>query len=328
VIVSHILHVIGLRAKLGRDRRQQSWSMPERYHLVFLSVNDECRASYVPCAFFVVKEIAEGPEIESVEVGYDLVDAEEGRVEDESANGRALEGGFGGEVAGGSRAKGSSVEDDLMGWNVTDYGEVAEGGLDVAVDHVFAGSLDIRVVVAFVVAIRSSVRAAIFGIPLAIAMCRPRNTQAVPRVIVGHDVHAEYHGQILHAIVHHAKVLSIAVAEEQSLRSIATSDEEGRDFVLLPIAHIVDVTISIVDALRTLRTVAHVAIDTIAIIGIAICCIVILRLVSRNAVGVIQRCQIALSGIQTHGPAASAINIVHATLATATEVVAMAFVRA
>mmetsp|Transcript_38452 Transcript_38452/g.69304 ORF Transcript_38452/g.69304 Transcript_38452/m.69304 type:complete len:258 (-) Transcript_38452:480-1253(-) len=72
------------------------------------------------------------------------IDAEEGCVENEAADGVAFFGGAGGEVAGGARAEGSAVENDGGGWDLEDGGEVGVGGGDVGEAVVFGGVSLIR----------------------------------------------------------------------------------------------------------------------------------------------------------------------------------------
>jgi len=73
VIMPHILHVVRHRSKLGRDRRQQPRRVPERHHLVLTPVDDQRGTPHIPRAFFVVEKVAHHSQIESVEVGNDLV---------------------------------------------------------------------------------------------------------------------------------------------------------------------------------------------------------------------------------------------------------------
>mmetsp|Transcript_18565 Transcript_18565/g.38821 ORF Transcript_18565/g.38821 Transcript_18565/m.38821 type:complete len:234 (-) Transcript_18565:555-1256(-) len=134
-----------------------------------------------------------------------------------------------------------------MGGYFADASEVVEGRFDVAVDHVLAGSslwmtavVSVVVVAVFIFVGAVATTAADVTARRRSLMRRTRNAQPVPRIIVRHDVHAQHHRQILHSIVHHPQVLGIAVTEEQCLRGIASSDEEGGYFVYLTIAYVVD----------------------------------------------------------------------------------------
>jgi len=218
-------------------------------------------------------------------------------VEDESPDGGAVEGGLGGEVARGAGAEGSSVQDDLMGGDFADLGEVVEGCFDVAVDHVFAGS--------FVVASGGVISrgVAIVGV---VAMGWSGNAQAVARVIVRHNVHAQHQGQVLHAVVHHAQILGVAMTEEEGLRGIASSDEEGGYFVYLPIANVVgvgrrNITRGWIAILRTV--VDEITINVVCWIG--------------RSVLSIQTGQIALLRIQTHDTRTVAMISIAAVIALA-----------
>ena len=148
MVVTHPLDVVRRGPELRRYRREEAGGVPEGHDLVVPTVYDEGRTPHVPRALLVVEEVPDHPEIETVEVGHDLVHAEEGRVEDEPPDRLSGQGGLGGEVARRSGSEGAAVQHDPVGGYLPDARQVPVGGLDVAVYHILARSLVPTVVIA------------------------------------------------------------------------------------------------------------------------------------------------------------------------------------